>query len=42
MNIFQKLKQVFIPVNQPKNFPRLYFIPETIHVYASNQASNDS
>ena len=41
MNILEKLKQVFIPVNQPKNFPRLYFIPETIHADAPNQASND-
>ena len=41
MNILEKLKQVFIPVNQPKNFPRLYFIPEIIHVDATNQASND-
>ena len=41
MNILEMLKQVLKPVNQPKNFSRLYFIPETIHVEGPNQASND-
>jgi hypothetical protein len=41
MNILEKIKQVFIPVNQPEGFPRLYFIPETITVQAPRQACND-
>ena len=41
MNILEKIKQVFIPVNQPEGFPRLYFIPETITVHAPRQACND-
>jgi hypothetical protein len=41
MNIPEKLRQVFIPVNQPEGFPRLYFIPETITVQAPRQACND-
>jgi hypothetical protein len=42
MNILEKIKQVFIPVNQPEGFPRLYFIPEAITVQAPRQACNDS
>ena len=41
MNILEKIRQAFIPVNQPKNFPRLYFIPETKTVQAPRQSSND-
>ena len=41
MNILEKIKQVFVPVNQPEGFPRLYFIPETITVQAPRQACND-
>jgi hypothetical protein len=41
MNILKKIKQVFVPVNQPEGFPRLYFIPETITVQAPRQARND-
>ncbi len=41
MNILEKIKQVFIPVNQPEGFPRLYFIPETITVQAPRRACND-
>jgi hypothetical protein len=42
MNILKKIKQVFIPINQPEGFPRLYFIPETITVHAPRHACNDS
>ena len=41
MNTLKRLKQIFIPVNQPTQFPRLYFIPETITVQAPYQACND-
>ena len=41
MNALKRLKQIFIPVNQPTQFPRLYFIPETITVQAPYQACND-
>ena len=41
MNILSKLKQAFVPVNQPINFPRLYFIPETSTLPAQHPASND-
>jgi hypothetical protein len=41
MTILSKLKQVFVPVNQPINFPRLYFIPETTLLQGTRQASND-
>lgn len=40
MTILNKLKQVFVPVNQPTNFPRLYFIPETTTLPAQQRASN--
>jgi hypothetical protein len=42
MSILEKIIQAFIPVNQPKNFPRLYFIPDTTTVEAPRQASNDT
>lgn len=40
MIIFNKLKQAFVPVNQPINFPRLYFIPETTTLPSQRPASN--
>ena len=40
MTILSKLKQVFVPVNQPTNFPRLYFLPETTTLPAQHPASN--
>jgi hypothetical protein len=41
MRLLHNLKQVFIPVNQPTNFPRLYFLPETKILNTLQQASND-
>lgn len=41
MTILTMLKQVFVPVNQPTNFPRLYFIPETTTLPSQHPASND-
>ena len=41
MKILEILKQAFIPMNQPRSFPRLYFIPETITFDAPNQAIKD-
>ena len=40
MTILSKLNQVFVPVNQPINFPRLYFLPETTILPAQHPASN--
>lgn len=41
MNLLNELKQAFVPVNQPTNFPRLYFIPETATLPSQLPASND-
>lgn len=41
MSILSQLKQAFVPVNQPTNFLRLYFIPETATLPSQHPASND-
>jgi hypothetical protein len=41
MNVFKRLKEIFIPVNQPIHFPRLYFIPDTYEVDAPRRSAND-
>jgi hypothetical protein len=42
MSILERIKQAFVPINQPKAFLRLYFFPETVTVQAPRQSSNDS
>jgi hypothetical protein len=41
MNILYRIKQAFIPVNQPTAFLRLYFIPETTTVQSPKQSSDN-
>jgi len=41
MKVLTRLKQIFVPINQPKNFPRFYSIPETGPVNAPRIACND-
>lgn len=42
MNVFKRIKAAFTPVDQPTNFPRLYFIPDTYEVHAPRRSANDS
>jgi hypothetical protein len=41
MNILKRLEQTFVQIDQPANFPRLYFIPETTTTPLQHPASND-
>ena len=41
MKLLKNPEQVFVPVNQPTNFPRLYFIPETATLPSQHPVSND-
>jgi hypothetical protein len=41
MNVQKRIKEVFIPVDQPTNFSRLYFIPDTYEIDAPRRSAND-
>ena len=41
MNVLKRIKRVFIPVDQPTDFPRLYFIPNTQEVTAPRRSANE-
>ena len=42
MDVLRRIKQIFIPIDQPTDFPRLYFIPETREVDGPRRSANDT